>query len=194
MVDQAKPDGRRTRGARNRELIVQAVLEFIHEGVPSPTAEMVSERAGVGLRTVFRHFEDMDTLYCEVTRVVDAMLAPVLAQPVQGDTPLAKLQHALERRSSMFERLLPVYQATQVHLHQSAFLQQRQKQNTAMQRALLIAFLPADMVRNTALFEALDLLLSIETWARLRHLQGLTAEQAKDTVMASMQALLAAQG
>ena len=53
-------DGRVLRGARTRERIVDAVFELVSEGTVRPTAEEVASRAGVGIRTVFRHFDDME--------------------------------------------------------------------------------------------------------------------------------------
>ena len=55
-------DGRRRRGQDNRARIVAAMLEIIHGGELSPGAEQVAQRADVALRTVFRHFSDMDSL------------------------------------------------------------------------------------------------------------------------------------
>jgi len=64
------PDGRALRGARNRERIVEALLELVREGELLPTAEQVSQRAGVGTRTVFRHFDDMESLNSEVQAAI----------------------------------------------------------------------------------------------------------------------------
>ncbi len=186
-----KADGRTTRGLNNKRLIVQALLELIREGFVSPTAEMVSARAGVGLRTVFRHFKDMETLYREITGEVDAIVAPVLATPIQGDTWQDKLMHAIERRANMFEQLAPIQAANLIHLHESAFLRNRQAQSVALQRALLQAILPAHIVENKGVFETLDLLLSIESWLRLRKEQQLSVEKAKDVLRQGISQLIA---
>ena len=55
----AMQDGRVQRGARNREAILDACLELIRERAALPTAQDVAVRAGVQVRTVFRHFDDM---------------------------------------------------------------------------------------------------------------------------------------
>ncbi len=55
-------DGRRVRGADNRRRIVDALLKLVATGTVSPNAEQVATEAGVALRTVFRHFADMDSL------------------------------------------------------------------------------------------------------------------------------------
>lgn len=45
------------------------MLELVREGDISPSAELVAARADVGLRTVFRHFKDLDSLYREMSAV-----------------------------------------------------------------------------------------------------------------------------
>ncbi len=57
-------DGRRRRGLDNRGRIIAAMLEIIRRG-ETASAEQVAAQADVGLRTVFRHFQDMDSLYRE---------------------------------------------------------------------------------------------------------------------------------
>ena len=38
-------DGRRARGARNRDAVVTAILELLREGNPDPGAHEIAERA-----------------------------------------------------------------------------------------------------------------------------------------------------
>lgn len=185
-----KIDGRTTRGQQNRQQIVQALIELIREGHLAPTAEMVSERAGVGLRTVFRHFKDMETLYRELTSEVDAIVAPVLATPLVGNSVHEKLIHVIQRRADMFEKLAPLQAASRIHLHESAHLQTRQAESVELQRYLLKAFLPANVVKDKPVFEALDLVLSIESWMRLRRDQQLSVKQAKLVLQRSVEQLL----
>ncbi|KCZ53122.1 TetR/AcrR family transcriptional regulator [Hyphomonas pacifica] len=67
-----KVDGRRQRSERSRAQIIEAMFALIQEGDISPSAAGVTERSGVGLRTVFRYFEDMDSLYGETSEIVTA--------------------------------------------------------------------------------------------------------------------------
>ncbi|MDH4395506.1 MAG: TetR/AcrR family transcriptional regulator [Limnobacter sp.] len=183
-------DGRKDRGLENKKLIVEALIELIREGQISPTAEAVSDRAGVGLRTVFRHFADMETLYREIAQESEKAILKVLANPLQGECWQDKLMHAVERRSDMFERLMPIQLATLVNLHQSDFLKTQQAQGVQLQRQLLKAFLPASVVKDKILFEALDLNLSIETWLRLRRDQKLSKAKAKEVMKRCVEQLI----
>ena len=58
-----KPDGRRMRSDRSRQLIIESMLELIRQGNLVPTAQQVADHASVGIRSVFRHFEDMEIEY-----------------------------------------------------------------------------------------------------------------------------------
>jgi AcrR family transcriptional regulator len=55
-------DGRTARRDRNRELVLDAVLELFAEGHLSPAPQQVAERSGVSLRSVFRYYEDTGAL------------------------------------------------------------------------------------------------------------------------------------
>ncbi|MBW8755785.1 MAG: TetR family transcriptional regulator, partial [Sphingomonadales bacterium] len=59
-------DGRRLRTENSRRKISEGFIALVAEGVVTPTAEEVALRAGVGVRSVFRHFKDMETLYLEL--------------------------------------------------------------------------------------------------------------------------------
>src|SRR5262245_26963929 len=78
-------DGRTQRAERSRVAIVRALFELIGEGNPQPTAQQVAERAEVGLRSVFRHFADMETLYAELgARVFAEALPHMRDAPTDG--------------------------------------------------------------------------------------------------------------
>jgi AcrR family transcriptional regulator len=49
-------DGRRQRGERTRQAIIEAALSLQEEGVLVPTAQQISDRAGVLIRSLFSHF------------------------------------------------------------------------------------------------------------------------------------------
>jgi AcrR family transcriptional regulator len=61
-------DGRRERGARNKEAVVSALLELYSQGEVQPPAARIAELAGVSERSVFRYFDDMEDLAsCAIT-------------------------------------------------------------------------------------------------------------------------------
>ena len=87
--DQSAYDGRHARRDRNREAVVNAVVDLLTEGDPQPTAQIVADRSGVSLRSVFRYFEDLDSLLIAAIAEFKTRHADVIAfeQPPAG-TPL----------------------------------------------------------------------------------------------------------
>ena len=62
MAEPQRLDGRRVRREQNVDAVVDAMLDLLGEGHLSPGAAAVAERSGVSLRSVFRYFDDMDSL------------------------------------------------------------------------------------------------------------------------------------
>lgn len=60
-------DGRVARGQRTREAIIDAHSALLREGNLKPTAQMVAERAGVSVRTLWLNFKDLEALLNEST-------------------------------------------------------------------------------------------------------------------------------
>lgn len=58
-----KRDGRRERAVASRARILEAMVDLIQAGEVQPSAEAVAVRAGVGVRTVFRLFNDVEGLH-----------------------------------------------------------------------------------------------------------------------------------
>src|SRR3546814_12219563 len=50
----------------------------------TPSAEQVAARADVGLRTVFRHFKDMESLYREMSAAIEREVIPVMRRPFKA--------------------------------------------------------------------------------------------------------------
>jgi AcrR family transcriptional regulator len=186
-----KTDGRVLRGARNHALIVQALYELIRDGDLQPTAEQVAKRAGVGTRTVFRQFADLDSLYESLSiRLQGELLALVDLTPptgkVQEDVPVL-----VSRRARLFEHLAPFRRAGRLVRHTSAYLQDQDATITAIFRDALRDILGPHVAEGDAdTLEALDALLSFEAWDRLRDQQELGVKRAEQVLVRATIALL----
>jgi AcrR family transcriptional regulator len=178
-LDKHQQDGRRMRSADSRARIVAAMLDLIQGGELLPGAEQVAVRADVGLRTVFRHFKDMDSLYGEMSQVIESKVRGVAAEPFRSTDWRGKLGEFVDRRSRVFEQMGPFKRALDVHRHRSEMLASETTKMTAELRAILKRELPAEVTGDVLRFEALDMLLSFETWSRLRRDQGLSVDAAR---------------
>ena len=178
----ASIDGRRKRSEDSRARIVAAMLELVHAGEMAPGAEQVAAHAGVGLRTVFRHFNDMDSLYREMSAAIEGEIVEVIAKPLKGETWREQLSDMIVRRAAAFEKMAPFQRAAAVHRHRSRYLNDAHERFAGLCRAYLVALLPKEIASKPGLLESLDLMLSFEVWSRLRREQGLTARRARGVI------------
>jgi len=190
QVDAIEVDGRRLRGESTRRKIVEALLDLVREGDSAPSADVVAARAGVARRTVFRLFKDMDSLYREMSAIMLRRVAPIVEQPLAGSNWRSRLDQLLERRALVFEELLPLQAASEAHRIQSAFLQSEHRTLVKTQREILVSVLPAQIVNQPILVDALDLVMSLESWRRLRHHQRLTRKESQLVVACVVRALV----
>ncbi len=190
--DAPKPDGRRERSADSRRRILAAMVDLMESGLPSPTAEAVAGRAGVSLRTVFRHFEEMENLHLEIAALVFERVRPILDKPFEVRVWPQVLHEAIARRAEFFEIIAPFKTAIDVHRHRSRAIAAQHRRMTVMSRDLLVASLPQAIAADRDMVEMLALLLSVETWQRLREQQGMTVTEATSTVRRMAEAVVGA--
>jgi len=185
-------DGRRLRSEASRARIVAAMIELTREGYGTPPAEAVAERAGVGLRTVFRLFKDMEGLYREMQGVMLQRLAPIAAEPVIGDDWRTQLRSLISRRGRLFEEMMPIKVAADAQRARSPFLQREHAQFVRLQRSIALALIPEDRLTTPQSAEMIDLVMSFDTWRRLRLDQALSVEDAEAVVNRLVEAVLGA--
>lgn len=190
MADLMALDGRRKRSDTNRRRIAEAMLDLVCKGETTPSAEAVAEHAGVGRRTVFRLFNDMDGVYRELHAIMVTRLQPMFLAPFTGRTWRERLDEVIERRAQMFEEMLPIKSVADAQRYRSNFLQAEHKKLTQLQRATLLAILPRSIIVQSEKVEALDLALSFEAWRRLRQEQELSVKRAISVLRRMTRALV----
>ena len=164
----AAVDGRVRRGERSRQAIVEALLDLVGRGVLQPTAQQVAARAGVGIRSVFRHFSEMDGLFAAMNAHLEGDVRRLL-QGGRRDGPLAQRVRALARqRATLFERIAPYRRAANLQRWRSRFLTNRHREMLRALRADRHEWLPELDGAPTALREGVDLALGFEAWDHLR--------------------------
>jgi AcrR family transcriptional regulator len=171
----AELDGRLARSERSRDAIVEAMLALVGEGDPSPTAERVAERAQVGIRSVFRHFRDMESLFAAMDERLEARVAPRYAAPPPPGRLPERVRALLERRCRLYETIAPYKRAAAMRRAESPFLRETHAALARRLRADLRRWLPELEQAPEPLAEALELVTSFEAWDRLRSDQRLGA-------------------
>lgn len=87
----------------------------MEEGNLRPTAPRIAERAGVSLRTVFQHFNDLDTLFLEAAKR-HFVLHLELHKSVPRDLPAAaRIDAFAAQRCRMYEAVASVRFAAEIN-------------------------------------------------------------------------------
>ncbi|MDX2233453.1 MAG: TetR/AcrR family transcriptional regulator [Hyphomonadaceae bacterium] len=184
-------DGRFLRAERSRQQIVDALFALIRGGVMNPSALQVAEAAGVSLRTVFRHFEEMDSLRMAMTAQMEAEIRPILQEPFESDDWRGRLSELIARRARIYEHVMPVKVAASLRRFESAYLMKDYERFLALERAGLNSVLPRAIVSDAVLFAAIEMATSFQAWRRMRQDQGLSPTDAERVLRFTVDALIA---
>ena len=192
MVTPTSPatDGRLQRSERSREAIVSAMLDLIGEGNLSPTAQQVAERADVGVRTVFRHFSEMDALFVAMNEQISHDVEDLFVTQKQTGSFEARVEGLVDRRLELLKVLAPYLRASIRPRYRSRFLQEVYDRDTRRFRRDLTLWLPELESADDTLVAALDLALSFEAYDRLRTAQRLGLRRTHETIQALVSAIV----
>lgn len=175
----AAQDGRRQRSARSREAIIKASLALIDQGVLVPTAQQIAEQAGVGVRSFFRHFEDMEALFEAVDmHAREQFYAPFERQPVSG-TLAERVDGFLKNQLNAYGQLQNIILSAQAQAWRSKVLRHNYARDQRRLRDVLLRWFPELQDKPMAKCEAADAATSFDMWYRLRHHQQLGARESQ---------------
>jgi AcrR family transcriptional regulator len=187
-----KPDGRRLRSERSRQLIIEAMLSLVEEGNLAPTAQQVADRAEVGIRSVFRHFEDMDSIFDIANQLTRSSYDNLFRGADRNGSLAERILHATEQHAEAYETksLRNMILSTQARRWESATLRKNYATAIRKIRRDLDNWLPELAELPPGRREAVDALASFEMWHRLRELQGLSKQASIDIIVDTLGLLI----
>lgn len=168
------------------------MVELVGKGDPAPSAARVAEAAGVGLRTVFRHFADMDTLFREMSEIIEAQVLPIILQMPQGDDWKARLADIADRRARIFETIMPYRLSADFKRLHSPYLMQDHRRMVLLESETIDVHLPPRIAADRAGSQGIKVILSFQTWRLLRHDLQLPVDEAGAVVRRMLADSLAA--
>lgn len=189
-INEDNSDGRRLRSDRSRRRIIEAMFELLSEGDMAPSAVNVAERANVGMRTVFRHFEDMDSIYDEMTQEISKAVMPMIVAPYEATTWRGRLLECLDKRVELYETVFPMKVCMTLRRFQSDFLEEQYERDIVYLRSSLETILPTEVTSNRELFGAIEVALDFSTWRQLRQDQKRSVESSKTSIRLTLEALI----
>lgn len=198
-TDPAAPDtavdGRTARAQRTRAAIVDACVDLVNDGDLRPTAPRIAERAGVSVRSVFQHFDDLETLF---TMVAERALSGLggLVEPIDPALPFPERRDRfVAQRAQLLEAITPIRRAAAVHGAGSPAIQGLLRQGHDLMRSQLkgvfgpeIAAVPA--ARRRRVVDMLDVASIWSSWDSLRTHQDRSAADATAVMAALITATL----
>jgi len=183
-------DGRRLRSERTRLAIIDAAVALQEEGVLIPTAQQISDRAGVLIRSFFRHFEDMESLFKVADDHIRESYESLFIGGDRTGTLAQRIDSAVAHRAHAFERVTNMMLGTKAQLWRYETLRTNYARSQRGLRKDLEAWLPELRDLTEVDCESIHASASFEMWHRLRSEQGLSLEASRTVVTSLLMALL----
>lgn len=187
-------DGRTARAQRTRRAIVDALLALIEDGDLAPTAPRIAGRAGVSLRSIYQHFEDLEALFgAASTLYTERVLS--MATPIDPNGPLVqRLQLFTRQRGRILEAMTPVRRAALLQEPFSVQLRESRRRMEALGRAEVARVFGSelDAVPGADRREVHAALEAASGWSAWEHLRttGLSVDEVERVMHRTMCALL----
>lgn len=181
--DQAEQlDGRRLRSERSKRAIIDACVTLVNEGMLVPTAQKVSDQAGVPIRTFFRHFPDMETLFKSMDDELRDLYKGTLFSNVATGTLRERVACAVDLQAESFELNRGITESSKAQLWRYEILQvnyARWQKDIRTDRELR---LPELKKMDSAVQELVNGVGSYEMWNRLRVHQKLSVKKSSEMI------------
>jgi TetR/AcrR family transcriptional regulator of autoinduction and epiphytic fitness len=170
-------DGRVLRGQRNREAIVDSLIELYSQGNVRPTAAAVAEQARLSTRSVYHHFDDMNSLVLEVAARSDARWQAITAPPEPLGPVEDRVRGFAEHRFTRWSITAPVVRAGLVAMSDSSTVTgiMRSGSRGDLQQ-IRDAFAPElrEATQAKVMLAGLGVAFDFLTWERLHVVSGLS--------------------
>jgi AcrR family transcriptional regulator len=194
FIEHKTEDGRLARGERTRESLAEALISLLEEGDARPTARRIALRAGVSQRSVFHHFDDVESILRAAVRVQEDRHWRHV-RPVDPTLPVDdRVARIVRQRDVVFRATAPVRRsAEQFTLTSPTVSAELARAGEWLREQLRRTFAPEIELRRAGdaqvLLDALEVATSWETWEQLARL-GRTASAARRTMEALTLAVL----
>lgn len=189
-------DRRRLRTERGRDLVVDALLACYADGDSQPGTAKIAQRAGVSERSVFRYFDDLESLVAAAIEQQIARIAPVFDPPdPKGDCP-TRARALVEQRLRIFDATATTTRAAERFESQSpsvarALTFRRKLLRRQVETLFAVELRRTDPRTARELLDALAATASLETIRMLRTAAGHSRSATRAITVRTLLALLA---
>jgi AcrR family transcriptional regulator len=189
-------DGRRAWRDRNLSAVVDALLDLFTEGNLRPGADEIAARSGVSRRSVFRYFDDLDSLCRVAIELQLARVSHLLDLPELGTGTIEdRIDRLISQRLRLFEAILPVARVSRLRapfepVVADELARSRRQFRRQLERHFAAELRPLGRSERNATLSAADVLCSFEAYELLRLGQEQTPKQLGEAMRAGLIGLL----
>ncbi len=190
-------DGRFARSERTRAAVAEAMLDCLEDGILRPSAEVISKRANVSTRAVFRHFDNLEALQNEVAELHTKRILKELPPIVTEGTLDERLDGMVANAARRNELIAPVRRAAALSEPYSEVIRERHallrsKVRRGVRRVFAKELDALTEAERSSRVAALRVLLSFSYWEELRRHENLSVAAATRVLRGATHAVLQA--
>jgi len=163
-------DGRFARSQKTKDAIVKALLKLLRD-TPFPTAEQVAKESKIGLRTVYRQFKDMESIYLSLHEECMHSLGQMFNNDVDLDKSFKeRVNFAISERLTIYEEYETLFIATISNSARLPTLVNQVTESYQIMRDRFIEIVPEIKNLSTIKSDLLFTRITFPPWFSLRKL------------------------
>ena len=180
---------------RNREAVVEALLDLYREGNLSPNAEQIAARSGLSPRSLFRYFDDVDDLIRAAIHRQQTRAIPLVLIDATPEAPFqARVTALVEQRFRLYDAVGNAATVARLRAPFAPVLDDTLRRNREFLRSQMANLFAPELAAmegaGATALAAADVVTSFESRRLLLDDQGLTPAQAKAVMAGALTALL----
>ena len=163
-------DGRFARSKKTKDAIVKALLKLLRD-TPFPTAEQVAKESKIGLRTVYRQFKDMESIYLSLHEECMHSLSQMFNSDVDLDRSFEeRVSFAISERFAIYDEYETLFIATISNSARLPILVNQVGESYQIMRERFIKIVPEIKKLSALKSDLLFTRITFPSWFSLRKL------------------------
>lgn len=164
-------DGRRARRERGRLAVIDAMFSLLQDGKVPVTADLVADRAGVSVASVFRYFDGLDDLQLQTFERFRERFEPLLAVAPDAQTLDGRITAFVTSRVNLYEQAGTIMAVGRLRALEHEPLVAASAEMRGLLAAQVRSVFGSDVGTTGAATDAvavIDALTSLESWDVMR--------------------------
>ena len=189
-------DGRRARRERGRLAVIDAMFELLQAGKVPVSAELVAERGGVSVASVFRYFDGLDDLQLQTFQRFRERFEPLLAVEPRGTSRSGRIAAFVSSRLDLYEQAGAIMTVGRLRAleHEPLVAASAEMRGLLADqvRTVFVADITTMATAGPDLVAVIDALTSLESWDVMRKTHSRSRRQIERAWCTGIEALIAA--